>query len=123
MNKGVANNFVAVACLLTDERLEFASTSRVTGKVVVGLKTDFTRERRLNFTLVRAVPGGECVSLPVFVSRVINGFLPWEQSTTKNGLNKELRVETSWGGIEGGSWDSWIDKVCGSNSVTKIGQR
>ena len=37
---------------LTDEGLELASTSWITSKVMVGLKTEFSSKRGLNFTLV-----------------------------------------------------------------------
>jgi len=83
--------------LVADERLPLASSASVTGELRVGLKTDFTLERRLDFTLVATG------------SR--------ERGTAELSLDEELGVEHTRGGVEGSSGDGRVDEVGGSDGV------
>ena len=64
---------------------------------MVGLETHHTLDSRLDFTLLTTLAG--------------------EGSTTKLSLQEELSVEDSGGGVEGGSWDSWVNVVGSSDGV------
>lgn len=47
---------------------------------------------------------------------VIHG-LPWEESTAKLNLDKDLGVKDFWGRVEGSARNCWINEIGGSNSV------
>lgn len=85
-------------CILTDERLPFTSSTRVTSEVAIRLETNFTVERRQSFALVAGGTGEEC--------------------TLELGLDEKLGVENVGGRIEGSSGDGLINVVGSSDSVT-----
>ena len=83
--------------ILTNEGLPLASSTRVTSELGVGLETNLTLERGLDFTLVSTRAG--------------------EESTTELDLNEELRVELTGGRVERSSGDAGVDVVGSSNGV------
>ena len=64
---------------------------------MIGLKTNLSVQRRLDFTLVPT--------------------RSWENSPTKLRLNEELRVEFAGSGIEGRSWNGRIYMIGCSDRV------
>lgn len=81
----------------TDEGLPFASSARVTSEGVVGLQTNLSVQRRLDFTLVSTRAG--------------------EDRSTKLSLNEELGVEFAGGRVEGSSGDGGINEIGSSDGV------
>ena len=77
--------------------MPFASSARVTSEGVVGLKTDFTVKRRLDFTLVSTRAG--------------------EDGSTKLSLNEELSIKFTRSGVEWSSRDGWVNQVGSSDGV------
>ena len=78
--------------------MPFTSGSRVTGKVVVGLETHLTAERRLDLALVACSAG--------------------EESAAELGLDEELGVEDGRGRVEGRARDRRVHEVGGSDGVS-----
>ena len=83
--------------LLTDEGLPDAGSCGVTGEIVVGLKTNFTGNSRLYFTLV---PTGS-----------------WEQGSAELNLNEDLGIEGEWRRVEWSSRNGRVDVVGCSDRV------
>ena len=85
--------------VLTDERLPLASGPRVTGKLGIGLETEFAVERGFDFTLITRGTR--------------------EESAAELSFNEELAVEDTRGGVEGSAWNSLIHMVGCCDSVTR----
>ena len=100
--------------------MPFTSGSRVTGKVVVGLETHLTDERRLDFTLVATTSGLllSLISMESICQVKPMESLPWEAGSAELGLEEELGVEDLRGRVEGNSWDGGVDEVGSGDGVT-----
>ena len=86
--------------ILTDEGLPLASGPGVTGELAVGLETDLAAEGGHDLTLVA---GGTR-----------------EERAAELGLNEELGVENSGGGVERSSGDGLVNVVGSRDGVTRI---
>lgn len=97
--------------------MPFTSGPLVTGEFRVGLQTEFTTERRFDFTLVATSSVGKLLILVKAMLIRINRCLPWEESTTELSLDEELSIEDLGGRVEGGSGDGLVNVIGSSDGV------